>query len=112
MRILWAAHDASVEEVRAALPEAKRSAYTTVQTVLNRLAERGLLVRRRGGKAIRYEVAVSEADYVSRSLHQSLEGASEEARQSALAHLVEGLDPEELEALDSLAAEVRARRGS
>lgn len=110
MRVLWRVDDASVDEVRRALPKSKRGAYTTVQTVLNRLAERGLAHRRRSGKAIRYAAAVSEADYVSGSLHETLGSASDEARRSALASLVGDLRPGEIEDLKSLASEIRERR--
>lgn len=49
MGALWRIGEGRVGEVRGALPERYRSAYTTVQTVLNRLSERGLLSRERAG---------------------------------------------------------------
>lgn len=110
MRVLWSVEDASVEQVRLALPAERRGAYTTIQTVLNRLAERGLLERARSGKALRYSAKVSEADYLSSSLHRALDGASSDARRSALANLVGDLGPEELEAISSRAREIRRRR--
>jgi len=97
MRVLWNAESASVEEVRQGLPPSKRGAYTTVQTVLNRLAERGLVKRNDQARAIRYSARFSEADYLSRSLRQTLNAASPQARRTALAGLVDDLKPEELE---------------
>lgn len=42
MRVLWRlGRPGSVEDVRSSLPQRQRGAYTTVQTVLNRLAEEG-----------------------------------------------------------------------
>lgn len=109
--MLWQIVDASsVEEVRQALPKSKRGAYTTVQTVLNRLAEGGLVNRRRSGRAIRYSARLSESDYVARSLQRSLAGVSEQARRSALASLVDELGPNEMKAVSALASEIRARR--
>jgi predicted transcriptional regulator len=99
MRTLWHTGDASVEEVRCALPQARRSAYTTIQTVLNRLADRGLVSRARAGRVIRYRARISEADYLSRSLDTILAGASEEARRGALVNLAERLPADELAAL-------------
>lgn len=110
MKILWAADSASVEEVRTALPDGRRGAYTTVQTVLNRLADRGLVRRNRQGKAIRYEAAISETDYVAGSLQRTLEGASDAARLSALTNLVEKLPAGEFEAISDLAEEINRRR--
>ncbi len=99
MRALWATPSASVEEVRAAIPESRRSGYNTVQTVLNRLAERGLVKRIRNGRAFSYSAAVSEADYLSTSMDNLLSGASAEVRQAALANLAGRLPEAEFETL-------------
>jgi len=112
MRVLWRAESASVYEVREALPRARRGAYTTVQTVLNRLAERGLVARRRQGRAFRYAARISESDYVAGTLESALSGASEEARRAALSNLAERLSPEDLEALRKASARIKRRRGS
>lgn len=110
MEILWRTESASVEEVRRALPRARRGAYTTVQTVLNRLSERKLVSRRKAGKALRYSAEVTEADYVARTLQRNLADVSENARRTALAMLVEDLGPDEMRAVSALASEIRARR--
>lgn len=99
MRVLWASPGASVDQVRAAIPEAKRGGYNTVQTVLNRLVDRGLAKRIRDGRAFSYSAAVTEADYLSESMDDLLSGASTAARQAAVASLAERLPEEEFEAL-------------
>lgn len=110
MRALWRlGRAASVEDVRSELPPRKRGAYTTVQTILNRLSERGLLVRERQGKSIFYAAKISEADYFWRSVQQTLAPASEGARRSALAQLVGGMDPGELTEIEALARDVAAK---
>jgi len=112
MPALWRIGQGTVEQVRGALPRRYRSAYTTVQTVLNRLAERGLLTRERRGNAIVYAPAVSEAEYLSHSIEATLAGASADARQSVLAQLVSGLEPDELDALREMGAGIEDRRRS
>ena len=109
MPVLWRLEAASVEQVREALPRRHRSAYNTVQTVLNRLAERGLLSRKREGSTIIYRPRVSEGDFVSRSVQSALDGASLEARQVVLAQLVGRLEPTELRELQTLAREIGHR---
>jgi predicted transcriptional regulator len=108
MRVLWKLGRGSVEDVRQEL--ARPGAYTTVQTVLNRLAERHLLKREREGNAIHYSPQLSEADYLTRSLNDALAGASAEARNTALAALVGKLKPSELTEVEELANRVRDRR--
>jgi predicted transcriptional regulator len=111
MSALWRRGSGTVEQVRSALPPRYRGAYNTIQTVLNRLAERGVLSRSRSGNAIEYRPVFSEAEYLSRSISQTLAAASMDARQAALARLIGGLDKGELEDLQRLAKEMgKARR--
>ncbi len=94
-----------------AMPARYRSAYNTVQTVLNRLTDRCLLQRDRRGAAYVYRPAVSEAEYLTRSIRRSLAGASSDARETALAQLIGGLDASERAELQKRAKEVARRRG-
>ena len=110
MLVLWCLGQGTVEEVRSALPGRYRGAYNTVQTVLNRLAERGLLSRERAGSAYVYRPTVSEAEYVTQSVRMALGGASADARQAALASLVGDLEDAELAALRRMAEQAGGRR--
>ncbi len=110
MRIIWRRDRGTVEDVRQALPTPYRGAYTTVQTILNRLADRGLLKREKTGKAFVYSAKISEADYLAGSLNRTLAGASEAARRAALATLVGKLEPSEMDEIRSLAAEIGRKR--
>lgn len=112
MAALWRIDSGTVEEVRTAMPARYRSAYNTVQTVLNRLTERGLLQRQRAGTAFVYRPAISEAEYLTRTIRRSLAGASSDARELALAQLIGGLEDEELAALRERAKHLPRRRGT
>lgn len=111
MAVVWRLGSGTVEEVRSALPPRYRAAYTTIQTVLNRLADRRMLARSKDGRMIVYRPKVSEADYVSRSIEQTLAGASVDARQAALAKLIGELDASELSDLQQLARGLDKERG-
>lgn len=110
MPVLWRLEAGTVEQVRSALPRRYRGAYTTVQTVLNRLAERGLVSREKSGNAILYRPRLSEAEFLSRSIEHTLAGASTDARQAALAQLIGGLPIDELGELQELAQTIERRR--
>ena len=110
MAALWRLGAGTVEQVRSEIPPRYRGAYNTIQTVLNRLAERGLLSRRKVGNAFEYRPKISEADYLSRSIADTLSGASVDARQVALARLIAELDKDELSDLQRLAGEVPKKR--
>ncbi|MEV4419345.1 BlaI/MecI/CopY family transcriptional regulator [Patulibacter sp. NPDC049589] len=110
MIVLWHNGEGTVEHVRAGLPARHRSAYSTVQTVLNRLVDRGLLSRERRGKTFIYTAKVTEGQYLSRSIERTLAGASLEARQAALAQLIGTIDTDELSALQEQARQATAAR--
>ncbi len=112
MAALWRVGSGTVEQVRQELPPRYQGAYNTIQTVLNRLADRGLLDRAREGRGFVYRPRLSEAEYLSGSIRRTLAGASSGARQAALANIIGGLRPEELSELEELARQARRARGS
>jgi predicted transcriptional regulator len=110
MSAVWRLGGGTVDQIRRELPARYRGAYTTIQTVLNRLAERGLLSRHKAGNAIEYRPRLSEAEYLSRSIAHTLAGASSDARQAALASLIGELRDDEVTDLRRLAREIRKKR--
>jgi len=112
MTAVWKLGEATVDDVRGEQPRRRRSAYTTIQTVLNRLVERGLLLRERRGRAFMYRPRVEESEYLARSIGDRLAGASPAARRAALFNLVDDLEPGELEEVARRAKEIKRRRGS
>lgn len=111
MRAVWKLGKATVEEVRATQSTRNASAYTTVQTVLNRLVERGLLTRTRAGRTFVYKPKLDESEYLARSIGERLAGASPDARRAALVNLVDDLNPRELDALAQRAEQIKQSRG-
>jgi BlaI family penicillinase repressor len=74
MDALWALGTASVREVQERLPAAKRPAYTTVQTIVYRLEEKGAVRRvRKVGNAHVFEPSVTRRAAVRRLLDDLLE---------------------------------------
>jgi predicted transcriptional regulator len=112
MQIVWDRGEATVDDVRAAQPEQARSAYTTVQTVLNRLLDRGLLERERRGKAFVYRARYDESELIARSISERLAGASESVRKAALLSLVDDLEPDDVDELARYANRIRRARQS
>jgi predicted transcriptional regulator len=93
-----------------ALPARYRGAYNTVQTVLNRLAEQGLVSRQRTGVAIEYEPALSEAEYLAHAISQMLAAASMGARRTAMARLIGDLGESDLDNLRRVATQAGGSR--
>ncbi|MFI7104722.1 BlaI/MecI/CopY family transcriptional regulator [Nonomuraea sp. NPDC050227] len=73
MNVLWDAGRAMrVRELLGSLNEDRDLAYTTVQTVAERLVRKGLLVRTPSRNAFRYAAACSRAEHVSRLMLEAL----------------------------------------
>ena len=110
MAAVWKLGEATVEQVRSELPINGRPAYNMVQTVLNRLEARHLLVRVRDGRAHLYKPLIEESEYVTRSLGERLAEASPKARRLALLNLVDELEPGEIDEIARRARQIQARR--
>jgi len=110
MAAIWKLGPATVEDVRALQPARRRSAYNTVQTVMNRLVERGLLDRKRRGKAFVYRARLDESQYLAQAIGERLAGASPDTRKAALVSLVEGLGADELDEITSYAKRIKRER--
>ena len=111
MALIWRLGEATVEDVRSNQPAHKQAAYTTVQTVMTRLFERGLLARERRGQAFVYSPKIDEASYLARSISRRLAEASPAARRDALVSLVGDLDAAELDEVARYANRIRRARG-
>jgi predicted transcriptional regulator len=116
MEALWALGSASVRQLQESLPARKQVAYTTVQTIVNRLEEKGVARRaRKIGNALIFEPAVTKAA-VQRRLIDEFLGLVGGAR-PLVAYLVESgkLSLEDVreveESLDRVAREREAGKG-
>lgn len=71
LKALWLLGEGTVKDVRAALAPGRDLAYTTVMTLLDRLARKGAVTRRKEGRAFVYSPAVSR-EVVRRAAVQEL----------------------------------------
>lgn len=69
MTIVWELQSCSVRDVLEKINKKKQLAYTTVATILQRLHEKGLVIRKREGIAFIYSAKLSKETY-SKNLAQ------------------------------------------
>lgn len=97
MDVLWdGAEPMTVREVGRRLAD-RDLAHTTVMTVLDRLAKKGIVERSREGRAWRYLPAASRESYVSELMFDALGQTGD--RDAALAAFVRSMSGPEAEAL-------------
>ena len=85
MNALWRLGEATVRDIHAALTPIRPRAYTTIMTILDRLAQKGVVERQKAGRAWLYKAHLS----------------ADQARTHAVARLVEGFFQGSTEALAS-----------
>jgi len=104
MEAVWELEQASVQEVIDHLGGDLN--YKTTMTVLNRLTEKGVLKRRKEGRAFNYTAAASKQDLLASVFDQMVRGMfNDDFRPIALAQLietVEAIDPQLLDDIDQL----------
>jgi predicted transcriptional regulator len=93
---VWRREEATVREVLEALNRGpKQRAYTTVMTIMSRLDEKGLLERRRQGRADVYRPPLSRQQYLEARARAEVDELVSGYGDVALAHFarqLEGLD--------------------
>jgi len=113
LELLWERRDeAAVRDVCTAIPDL---AYTTLMTTLDRLHRKGLLSRRRAGRAFHYRPRVSRDELERRQASHALEkllapGAEPAALRPVLSYFVETVEARDQALLDELERLVQERR--
>jgi BlaI family transcriptional regulator, penicillinase repressor len=111
MEALWTRGPSSVREVLEHLPEKKRPAYTTVQTMIYRMEAKRVLRRfKKIGNAHIFEATVSRSAVQRRSIDELL-GLFGGRMQPVMAHLVETgkLTLEDVQAAEKRLRELASR---
>jgi len=73
LNALWDISEGNVEDVRKVISQTRPLAYTTVLTLLDRLARRGAVSRRKEGRGFRYQPTVARDKLRRLALRQFLE---------------------------------------
>jgi len=90
MKALWAAGKATVHEIRAGLLPDRPLAYTTVMTVMDRLARKGIVERAKLGHAHLYRPAVTEEIIREHALNQFIQDFFRGSHEDFRRHLENG----------------------
>jgi len=108
MHELWRVDETPVRAVMEALNARsdKQRKYTTIMTIMARLARKGLLTRRREGKTDIYAAALTREQYLEARAREEVGALVDEYGDVALVHFarqMNGLDPKRREQLRRMA---------
>lgn len=110
MKVIWKQERSTVREVYEQLRLEKNLAYTTVMTIMSRLADKGLLLKAPQGNAYVYTPAVSENDFAKMVVSEVIDGLLEEFAEPALSHMVDKLGTEDADKLSKLEEIIKEHR--
>src|SRR5271163_3444242 len=74
MNALWPRGEASVRDIQEALLPRRPRAYTTIMTILDRLAQKGIVSRRKTGRAWVYRASLSASEARAHAVAQVVAG--------------------------------------
>src|SRR5271163_4807997 len=87
MNTLWPVGQATVREIRDLLAPRRPRAYTTIMTIMDRLARKGIVERRKVGRAYIYTPNLSAEDARTQALGQVIENFFGGSKDALLAQL-------------------------
>lgn len=113
LEVLWDSGDESltVREVHEAIAAGRDLAYTTVMTVLDRMARKDLVEQERAGRAYRYRARSSRSEMTAELMRDTLGEFAEEDRRAALVAFVDDASEADRRALREALAELERRGG-
>ena len=111
MEEVWSCGETTVREVHAQLSRKRELAYTTVMTVMSRLAEKGVLKKRKSeGAALLYEPTVGREEFTRLAVGNVLKGLLSDLSSPTMSQFVELVGEDSDEKLDELAKLIAAKR--
>lgn len=109
MDVLWATGDdewLTVRDVHEAVATSHEVAYTTVMTVMDRLARKEMLDQQRDGRAYRYRARATRGEMTAALMRGALDDIGRQDRAGALVAFVGEASADDLDALRAALARV------
>ncbi|MDN3513970.1 MAG: BlaI/MecI/CopY family transcriptional regulator [Candidatus Brocadia sp.] len=113
MEVVWRRGESSVKDILNTFPANKNISYSAVITVTNRMTKKGLLKKRKMGKAYYYKPAYTKEQFFEVVSKKVVEGVSKFSLKSAMVHFVDYMsqaDPEKIEYFSKLIESKRQRQ--
>ncbi|TVM00792.1 MAG: hypothetical protein CV087_12335 [Candidatus Brocadia sp. WS118] len=113
MEVLWKRGESSVKDILDAFPADKNISYSAVITVTNRMTQKGLLKKRKMGKAYLYNPIYDKERFFEIVSKKVVEGISGFSLKSAMVHFVDymsQMDPEKIEYFSKLIESKRKKQ--
>ena len=87
LSVLWPMGEGTVRDIHRALAASRPRAYTTVLTIMDRLEQKGIVTRRKVGKAFHYQARLSAEEARLKAVEKIVEGFFDGSPEALAAHL-------------------------
>ena len=87
LSVLWPMGEGTVREIHRALAASRPRAYTTVLTIMDRLEQKGIVARKKVGRAFRYRATLSAEEARLKAVEKIVQGFFDGSPAALAAHL-------------------------
>jgi predicted transcriptional regulator len=107
MNALWSVGEGTVRQIQGLMAATRPRAYTTIMTILDRLAQKGVVARQKSGRAYLYRANLTAEQARAHAVERIVNGFFEGSRQALAAQLA-GAQGKVVVVSDSAAREAAA----
>jgi predicted transcriptional regulator len=93
LKALWEIREGNVRAVQLQMEPRRKLAYTTVMTLLERLAKKGAVARRKSGRAFLYSPVVDQETLRKKAIQELIDSLFDGAPHVLLKYLQPGSEP-------------------
>jgi len=87
LSVLWPMGEGTVRDIHRALAATRPRAYTTVMTIMDRLEQKGIVARKKVGRAFLYQARLSAEEARLKAVEKIVEGFFDGSPAALAAHL-------------------------
>jgi predicted transcriptional regulator len=87
LSVLWPMGEGTVHDIHQALAASRARAYTTVMTIMDRLEQKGIVARRKVGRAFLYQARLSAEEARLKAVEKIVQGFFDGSPEALAAHL-------------------------
>ncbi|MCZ6776220.1 MAG: BlaI/MecI/CopY family transcriptional regulator [Ignavibacteria bacterium] len=110
MELVWVEGEMTVRQVHKKLKSRRNIAYTTVMTVMSRLAEKGLLRKVKEGAAFVYRATSSREEFSRSTVRKVVNGLLGDFTEPAISQFVDSIGDSQPENMEELARLIEQKR--
>jgi predicted transcriptional regulator len=110
MEIVWKKGEVTVRSVFQILKDDRELAYTTVMTVMSRLADKGLLRKIKEGAAFVYKATSTRDEFTQSTLKKILNELLQDFAAPAISQFIDSVEDVDPDKMEELARLIEAKR--